>query len=134
MAINPAMPILVVDDFPLVAATIAGLLRAEGFHSIDLAYGGAGALEQMQEKAYGLVISDLKMPGVDGLELFHVMKDRDELADTGFVLFTGHKDATTLEAAKSAGVDAVMTKPITAEALNRVISDVFSTREQRWAQ
>ena len=134
MAIDLAMPILVVDDFPLVAATIAGLLKSEGFHRIDVAHGGAGALEQMQEKAYGLVISDLKMPGVDGLELFHVMKGRDGLADTGFVLFTGHKDPTTLDTAKSAGVDAVITKPITAEALSRVISDVFSRREQRWTQ
>ena len=128
MSIDPMMPILVVDDFPLVAATIAALLRAEGFRSIDVAYGGASALEQMQEKAYRLVISDLKMPGVNGLELFHVMRDTQELPDAGFVLFTGHRDETTLAEAKGAGVDAVMMKPVTSQALNRVISDIFSSR------
>ena len=59
-------PILVVDDFPLVAATIAGLLKAEGFQNVEVAHGGSKALEKLERRDYRLVISDLKMPGVTG--------------------------------------------------------------------
>src|SRR5215216_3835324 len=106
-----AKPVLVVDDFPLVAATIAGLLKAEGFRQVDVAHGGFAALEKLERRAYGLVISDLKMPRVNGLELFKAMRENGHGLNTRFLLITGEKTAADAAAANRAGVDGILVKP-----------------------
>src|SRR5260370_35981356 len=63
-----ARRILVVDDDPMVASTIQRVLRPEGY-DVDVALGGAAALDQVSERRPGLVLLDLMMPGIDGLEV-----------------------------------------------------------------
>jgi len=60
--------ILVVDDDPMVAITIQRVLRPEGY-DVEVALGGAAALEQAQSRRPDLVVLDLMMPGIDGLEV-----------------------------------------------------------------
>jgi len=60
--------ILVVDDDPMVATTIQRVLRPEGY-DVEVALGGAAALEQAQSRRPDLVVLDLMMPGIDGLEV-----------------------------------------------------------------
>jgi PAS domain S-box-containing protein len=77
---------LVVDDEPDLAQTLAGLLQGEGF-DVAVAVGGAAAIDQLQDGAFDVVLSDLRMPGVDGPELYAwVRAERPDLADRiGFV-------------------------------------------------
>jgi len=128
MTFNPTLPILVVDDYTLVAATIAGLLRAEGFRAVDVAHGGVNALTKMAAKNYRLVVSDLKMPGMNGLELFAAIQDREGGQKTRFVLTTGSKSSGDLEQAKAAGVDAVLAKPFSPETLRETVEGIFLDR------
>src|SRR5215212_7296474 len=128
MIFDPTLPILVVDDYPLVAATIAGLLRAEGFRAVDVAHGGANALTKMVGKSYLLVVSDLKMPGINGFELFAAIRDRDAGQKTRFLLITGSKNFGDLEQAKAAGVDAVLAKPFSPDTLRETVEGLFLGR------
>lgn len=122
-----AVPILVVDDFPLVAATIAGLLRAEGFKDVDVAHGGSAALEKLKRKDYRLVISDMKMPGVSGLELFKALRENGNGLNTRFLLITGDKASADLDTARSTpGVDGILVKPFSPERLSNVLETIFS--------
>jgi two-component system chemotaxis response regulator CheY len=128
MTFDPTLPILVVDDYPLVAATIAGLLRAEGFRTVDVAHGGVNALTKMAGKCYRLVVSDLKMPGMNGLELFAAIREREAGQKTRFLLITGSKNSGDIEQAKAAGVDAVLGKPFSPETLRETVEGIFLGR------
>src|SRR5260370_34920891 len=68
-----ARRILVVDDDPMVASTIQRVLRPEGY-DVDVALGGAAALDQVRERRPGLGVLDLMMPGIDGLEVFRRLR------------------------------------------------------------
>src|SRR5438132_11091333 len=63
-----ARRILVVDDDPMVATTVQRVLRPEGYE-VDVALGGAQAIERAQVNRPDLVVLDLMMPGLDGFEV-----------------------------------------------------------------
>ena len=77
---------LVVDDELELAETLARLLQGEGF-DVAVAVGGAAAIDQLKDEQFDLVLSDLRMPGVDGPELYAwVRAERPDLAKRiGFV-------------------------------------------------
>lgn len=98
--------VLVVDDDPFTAELTGMILEASGFAPI-IAVGGPEALEKMAENpAVGVIVSDLNMPLIDGVEL------HDELRRQGcgcpFILLTG-EEAAHLRAAHPR-IDAVLTK------------------------
>ena len=61
MALDPSMPVLVVDDYKTMIRIIRNLLKQLGFVNVDEASDGTAALNMMREKDYGLVISDWNM-------------------------------------------------------------------------
>lgn len=65
--------ILVVDDERGLCAGVQEALRREGYH-VDAADGAEGALHLVEKRLYNLVISDMKMPGLSGLELLTHVK------------------------------------------------------------
>ena len=69
MALDPTMPVLVVDDYSTMVRIIRNLLRQLGFADIDDASDGSAALEKMSAKRYGLVISDWNMEPMTGFDL-----------------------------------------------------------------
>jgi CheY-like chemotaxis protein len=71
---------LVIDDEPDIAEVLAEILRLEGF-AVDVADGGRQALERIAARRYDLVISDLRMPDMDGPALFRTLeRERPEIA------------------------------------------------------
>jgi two-component system NtrC family sensor kinase len=80
--------VLVVDDEETIDQLIAEMLRAEGC-SVDFATTGEQALEKMKEQMYDLVICDIRMPGMDGREVYsRVERDIPQLAQR-FLFLTG---------------------------------------------
>src|SRR6266849_6240499 len=65
--------ILVVDDEPLVAALIADTLGLEGYE-VETAKNGREALEKIAARSYDLILSDLKMPELEGVGLYHELE------------------------------------------------------------
>jgi two-component system response regulator BaeR len=66
-------PILVVDDEPDVVAMIAEMLRAYGYEA-DTAPNGAAALRAIEAGAFAMVLSDVSMPGIDGVALYRTLQ------------------------------------------------------------
>lgn len=64
-----ATHILIVDDEPLIVQLMADMLEDEGYE-VDTAANGAQALERIKARTYDLILSDLRMPGLDGLALY----------------------------------------------------------------
>ncbi len=69
--------ILVVDDEPLVAALIADALGLEGYE-VETAKDGREALEKIAARSYDVILSDLRMPELDGVGLYRELEQRHE--------------------------------------------------------
>jgi DNA-binding response OmpR family regulator len=81
--------VLIVDDEPDVADSLLAGLRMQGF-SVDESYDPVEALAMFQPGAYDLVISDIKMPKMNGFEMVFEMKKKDP--DVQIIFLTGYVD------------------------------------------
>lgn len=126
MAVDPSMPILVVDDYNTMIRIIRNLLRQLGFEDVDDAPDGSVALSKMQCKRYGLVISDWNMEPMTGYELLKKVRATPDLSATPFIMVTAESKTENVIAAKQAGVNNYIVKPFNAETLKSKIDAVFS--------
>jgi two-component system chemotaxis response regulator CheY len=125
MAVDPSLPILVVDDYNTMIRIIRNLLRQLGFVDVDDAADGSSALAKMQEKKYGLVISDWNMEPMSGYELLRQVRADPAISTTPFIMVTAESKTENVIAAKRAGVNNYIVKPFNAETLKKKIDAVF---------
>jgi len=125
MSLDLNMPILVVDDYHTMIRIIRNLLSQLGFSDIDDASDGTQALEKMQSKSYGLVISDWNMDPMTGYELLKEVRSDETLKRTPFIMVTAESKTENVIAAKKAGVNNYIVKPFNAATLKSKIDSVF---------
>ncbi len=126
MAVNMAMPILVVDDYKTMIRIIRNLLKQLGFDNVDEAADGEEALQKMQGGAqFGLVISDWNMEPMTGYELLKEVRSDDKLKGTPFIMITAESKTENVIAAKRAGVNNYIVKPFNAATLKMKIASVI---------
>jgi two-component system, chemotaxis family, chemotaxis protein CheY len=125
MAVDRALPILIVDDYRTMLRIIRNLLQQLRFANIDEATDGGAALTRLREKRYGLVISDWNMQPVTGLELLREVRADPQLADTPFIMITAESKTENVIAARDAGVSNYIVKPFNAETLRAKIASVL---------
>ncbi len=116
-AIDPNIPILVVDDYKTMLRIIRNLLKQLGFNNVDEATDGSSALQKLRDKAYGLVISDWNMEPMTGLELLKEVRADTQLGSLPFIMVTAESKSENVVAAKQAGVSNYIVKPFNAETL-----------------
>jgi CheY-like chemotaxis protein len=104
--------VLVVEDSRTVRELHRGLLAAGGYHVRTAADGGE-ALELLADRSADAVVTDLEMPGVDGVELTRSIRSRPELADIGVVVVSSRQDADARQASLGAGADLYLVKGAT---------------------
>ena len=107
------LSIVVVDDDQASADGMARLLESVG-HRVRVAYGGEHALELVLQSSADVVVSDSRMPGMDGLTLCRALRSRDD-AYVYFVLVTAHDEKEHVIQALESGVDDFVTKPVDPE-------------------
>lgn len=125
MPINAAMPILVVDDYATMVRILRNLLKQLGFDNVDDASDGTAALEMIEQKKYGLVISDWNMEPMTGYELLKQVRARGDTARLPFIMVTAESKTENVIAAKKAGVNNYIVKPFNAQTLRGKINAVF---------
>ena len=111
--------ILVVDDKEVVRDGV-GLTLARSGHGVCPASDGASALEQLDKRKIDLVITDLSMPGMDGLELLHAIRERDEHMPV--ILMTAYGSIEKAVEAMRAGAWDFVTKPFHGDELQLAVS------------
>src|SRR5881227_456665 len=131
MAVDLAMPILVVDDYNTMIRIIRNLLRQLGFENVDDAGDGATALAKMCGTHYGLVISDWNMEPMTGYDLLRQIRSDPNLAGTPFIMVTAESKTDNVIAAKKAGVDNYIVKPFNAQTLRSKIASIFPDEAPR---
>jgi CheY-like chemotaxis protein len=119
------LSILIVDDEFGLAEMMRDMLRECGY-DVTLAINGRLALEALQERSVDLIITDLMMPVMDGMELASALRKNQKLRETPIILMTSLPSAPT----GTDLYDAVLRKPFTPDLLLTTIRECCSKREQ----
>lgn len=113
--------ILVVEDEPFQCRILGSVLRSNGFGRICEAGSGGAAIAMLGTELINTVLSDIDMPGINGLELLRQIRSGQTPArrDIGFIVLTSHSNTEVLGAAMALDVNGFIVKPFT----TRVILD-----------
>jgi len=121
-----ARRILVIDDDPKMCESLSQVLGREGYE-VQQAYRGEEGLERIRERNFDLVLTDLSMPGMDGLGLLKSVKTI--APDTGVIIITGYGTIDSAVRAMKHGATDYITKPIRAPQLRLVVSKALATHD-----
>jgi CheY-like chemotaxis protein len=118
---------LVVDDDPGTLTLMRHFFRALGYGVICVA-SGPEALEVLQQGSdrIALVLLDIAMPGMNGIEVAQAIRATRQLADLPIIAVTARADAGVQAEADSAGINLVITKPFDPGTLRGVVSKILS--------
>jgi len=121
--------ILVVDDEPDIRQSLAAMLEKKGFTS-DSAGSGKEAIDCFEADPYDIVITDIRMPGMSGLDLMHRIKER--MPDTIVLLMTAHASLDTAIEAIREGASDYLTKPVRLDNVVHKIRTLLRLRDLEW--
>jgi len=107
---------LIADDDPTIVLLLEHVLEGLG-RSFDTADNGIAAWDTWQTSRHPLVVLDIEMPGMDGLEVCRKIRHADPARQTYILIVTGRDRAADLEAVLDAGADDYVTKPTTGQRL-----------------
>ncbi|MGO9314738.1 MAG: response regulator [Syntrophobacteraceae bacterium] len=118
--------VLVMEDEVNVARALEMVLKEEGYE-VDVAMTGASALDRLNWKDFDLLIADLRLPDINGMDV--IKKVRQEQPSTDVVVITGYSTvASAVEAMKLGAVD-YLAKPFTEDELKNIIASTLKKRE-----
>src|SRR5512143_362835 len=125
---DPRGRILIVDDEANARMALAELLRDEGY-AVETAADGFKALPKLEDFAPDLILTDLNMPGMDGIELMRKARARD--SEVVAVVMTAYGAVDTAVAAMREGAADYLTKPINVEELTLVLERALERKKLR---
>ena len=119
--------ILLVEDETVVREALRDWLIEDGY-DVDVAEDGEAALEKIKEEEFGVIVLDLKLPGIDGLQVFEEAKEIRPAAKG--VIITAYPSKETLEKAKRLGLLDYLPKPFKVEDLEKIIGGTLGELER----
>jgi twitching motility two-component system response regulator PilH len=112
--------ILVVDNLECMRQTLAHWLTKEGYRVVEAA-GGTEAVEVALRERPALILLDIKMPQGDGISATHIMRAQPLLRDVPIVAVSGDNTQYNQDAARAAGCNDFIAKPVGADELRSVL-------------
>jgi two-component system chemotaxis response regulator CheY len=119
--------VLVVDDSKVMREMVVACLRPYPGLTFTHAASGLEAIERLSLKPYDLIVLDLNMPDIGGIEVVEFVRGQDTLRHLPVVIVTTRGDEASRTKALTAGADRFMTKPFTPDA---ILSEVKSLLER----
>lgn len=120
------MKILIVDDCQSTRKLLGLYLASRGYE-VAYAENGIDAVEKLSTEKVNLIVTDLNMPYMDGIELVKTLRSDPSRAHIPILMVTTEQDPEERERAMAAGVNGYLTKPVTAEAVTRNIRHILRT-------
>ncbi len=121
--------LLVVDDSVSARTSLSSLLRDTGY-DVSTAIDGLDAMNQMRKKRPDLVLTDLEMPRMGGMELTSMIRGREGMSDIPVLMITSRTTQRHREEAEQSGVSVFLTKPWTENALLDHVQTLLQTTNQ----
>lgn len=125
--------LLVVDDEPNLLRAVAACLKAENYE-VNTARNGNDALIHLAETIPDLIISDIRMPGMDGYKLARQLRGSPRTALVPIVFLTAKDETADRIEGFRAGIDAYLTKPFEPEELIAVVNGILTRVERTHSQ
>ena len=120
---NDAVRVLVVDDEEIVRESLSGCLRSDGY-GVSTAPDGRAALDALRSERWAIVLLDLKMPAMDGLQVLE--EARRIRPEAAFVMMTAYATVDTAVAAMKLGAYDYLVKPFDPEELSVLVQRIVS--------
>ena len=119
--------ILVVDDEENAREGLSKILTKEGY-SVETAANGKEAIDSIKRTSYDLVITDMRMPLMDGFEVLRELKKLDE--GIGVIMITAYGEIESYLEAMNMGAYEYINKPVRVNELKRVITKILDARKK----
>lgn len=123
-SIPTKIPILVVDDSPVMRRIVRSGLQSLGFTTVAEAEDGLQALRKLEGGEFKLVISDWNMPKMLGIELLKAVRSTEKLKTLPFLMLTAEGKKENVVEAIQAGVSNFIIKPFNVESLEEKLSSI----------
>ena len=120
------LDVLIVDDHEGMRVLLTRVLVRVGVQRVRQAANGAGALAALNQRPASLVLADRNMPGMSGLAFVAAVRADAALAHARIIMISGDVSPEHREAARAAGADAVLEKPISPRDLLSAIEALFA--------
>jgi len=120
MATGQLQRILVVDDDP-VTREVARVIVGKAGHKVRAVASGEAALATLRNRAFDLVLLDMHMSGIDGIETALAVRELRDIAQPRIVALTADVSPETMRRMRAAGLTTILSKPITSAAVLQVI-------------
>lgn len=131
-SLNSHFKILVVDDHPNTAHMLARAISRLGSHvEVVSATSSIEALQHMEDGAVDILITDMMMPEMTGMELIETLNDKPSITPAVTFLLTAHDSAGVREIAQRLNVKEVISKPVHPEWICQLISQTMEELKQR---
>jgi len=124
------MRVLIVDDEKIKRVTLADDLAAQGYE-VETAADGEEALERLRDRHFDVVVADVKMPRVDGLELLRYIKQGEQAPATDVIMMTAYGSIQLAVESMKLGAYDFITKPFRNEDLFPVLARLQKERGRR---
>src|SRR5687768_16079440 len=118
--------ILVVDDSKVMREMLIACLRGQSDLTFTQANSGLEAIEQLSLRAYDLLLLDLNMPDIGGIEVVQFVRAQDRLKNIPIIIVTTRGDDSSRDQALNAGATRFLTKPFTPEVIQSEVSGILS--------
>jgi DNA-binding response OmpR family regulator len=119
-----SMKILIVDDDKTTRKLLGLYLKSKGFEVLQ-AENGLDGLEKLGSENVNLIISDLNMPYMDGIEFVKAVRADAQQSHLPILMITTEMDTEERDRAFTAGVNGYLTKPVTAEVVMQNIRQIL---------
>ena len=114
---------LIVDDHPVNAALVDAFLRRGGWDT-EVVYEGQSALDAVDRRTYDLVLLDISMPGMSGIEVCAKLRAHPVVARMRVVAYTAHALPEEHETLRAGGFDDILTKPVSRDMVSRMLARI----------
>jgi two-component system chemotaxis response regulator CheY len=124
MSLLAQLKILVVDDTTTSRMLLRDALETIGFRNIAVAGDGEQAMQMMMTQPCHLIISDMNMPKMNGLQLLHAIRTYKPTSRTPFMILTGNNDKNVLIEGRKMGLNNYLNKPFTTPDLKKALEAI----------
>lgn len=116
--------ILAVDDSNTIRKSIEFILQQEGYE-VTTAEDGVDGLNKAKQEKFGLVITDINMPNMDGITLVKELRKLDNYKHTAIIALTTENQASKMQEGKQAGATGWIVKPFSTDKLLAVVKKII---------
>jgi two-component system chemotaxis response regulator CheY len=124
MSLLAQLKILVVDDTTTSRMLLRDALETIGFRNISVAADGEQAMQVMMSQPCHLIISDMNMPKMNGLQLLHAIRTYRPTSRVPFMILTGNNDKSVLIEGRKMGLNNYLNKPFTTPDLKKALEAI----------